>query len=225
MVILEQTQTWLTSLAQVMPVELFVMVGAFTEEIIAPIPSPIIMTLAGTMAGAKEVGWWYVLVLAFFGAIAKTLASVIVYFVSDKAEDVIVGKFGKFLGVTSKELEQIGSQFSGTNKDTVILAIARAVPIMPTAPVSIVCGIIKMDIKSYILGTGIGTFIRNILYLSLGYLGLSSLDNINSGLDSMESVVQLLLAAVGGVILLLLFYRRGKHKDLLGTIKGWFGVK
>lgn len=225
MLILEQTQAWLTSLAHVVPLEVFVMVGAFTEEIIAPIPSPIIMTLAGTLAGAKEVGWWYILVLAFLGAVAKTAASVIVYFVSDKAEDLIVGKFGKFLGVTSKELEKIGSQFSGTNKDTVILTLARAVPIMPTAPVSIVCGIIKMDLKSYIIGTGIGTFIRNILYLSLGYVGLSSLENINAGLDSMESVMQLVIAGVGGAVLLLLFYRRGKQKNLLETIKGWFGVK
>jgi len=222
MIFLDQIEQLLQASAEIMPVEVYVTVGAFVEEIVAPIPSPIIMTLAGSLAATQDRALWYLLILALIGAIAKTIASIVVYWISDKAEDIIVGRFGKYLGVTSKEIEKIGKQFDGKNRDVVILTLARAIPIVPTAPVSIACGIIKVNLKSYIIGTFLGTLIRNVLYLSLGYYSAESLAHINEGLMSMESVVQVLLVLVAGLILAFLFYRRGKEKDLLKTVKGWF---
>jgi membrane protein DedA with SNARE-associated domain len=183
------------------------------------------MTLAGTLAAAKATPAWYLLILALIGAVAKTFASVIVYWISDKAEDLIVGRFGKYLGVSTKEVEKIGAQFSGKNRDIVVLTLARAIPIVPTSPVSIVCGIIKLHLRTYILGTLFGTYIRNVLYLLLGYYGLNSLDAINQGLTSMESVMQIVLVLVAGLVLAYLFYKRRGEQDILGTVKKWFRVK
>ena len=133
--------------AQKVPLDLFVFGGAMVEEILAPIPSPLVMTLGGSIALAQKFPWMMLLWLALVGAVGKTLGSWLVYFVSDKAEDLVVGKLGKFLGVTHKEIENIGKYFYGDWRDDLIILLARALPIMPTAPVSIACGVIKVNLR------------------------------------------------------------------------------
>jgi len=215
-------EEWLIGLAEKIPVELFVMVGAAVEEILAPIPSPIIMTIAGGIAKAQQANVADLMLLALMGGLAKTAASWLVYVVSDKMEDVVVGKFGKYLGVTSKEVEKIGSYLKGGTRDILIIALARALPIMPTAPVSIACGVMKVNLRAYMIGTGIGTIVRSLMYMSLGYLGLASADTIIKALDNVESLVQILIAAVGILLLAWMYYRRHKENDIMGLIKRTF---
>ncbi len=219
------SETWLIGLTEVVPISWFVVVGAAIEEIIAPIPSPLVMTAAGSLAQAQGKTLISLAFLSLIGAVIKTVASWLVYFVADKAEDVVVGKWGKYLGVSKGEVEMIGRYFNGGVKDTLMVFLARAIPIMPTAPVSVVCGIIKIDIKAYLLGTLCGTVVRNLIYLSIGYIGLSSAEALLHGLNSMESLVQVVLAAVAVTTVLLLYYRRRREKDIMGLIKRTFRLK
>lgn len=216
---------WLMDMAQRVPVEQFTFIGAAVEEVIAPIPSPLVMTLAGSVAKAQGQGYLFLLFLTLIGAVGKTLASWVVYVASDKAEDVVVGRFGKYLGVSSKEIEQIGGYFNGGTRDTILMFLARAIPIMPTAPVSIVSGIVKVHMNAYMVGTFFGTLVRSLFYILLGYLGVGSVEAVTSGLESLESVMTLLLAVVGIVLVLVMYYRRSKESDILGRIKSWFGME
>jgi membrane protein DedA with SNARE-associated domain len=213
----------LVGYAQEVPLELFIFAGAMIEEILAPIPSPVIMTLGGSIALAQNFPWVMLLWLALLGAIGKTLGSWLVYFVSDKAEDIVVGKFGKFLGVTHKEIESIGKYFYGDWRDDFIIFIARALPIMPTAPVSIACGVIKVNLRSYLVGTFAGTYVRNVMYLWLGFAGLASFESIMAGLDTAESIVQVIMVAVMLVILAVIYKRRSKT-DFMTMIKNKLGL-
>jgi len=204
--------------AQLVPLEVFTFMGAMIEEILAPIPSPLVMTIAGSIAQAQKAAAGILFWIALVGAVGKTLGSWLVYFVSDKAEDLIVTKFGKFLGVSHREIESIGKHFNGGTRDMVILMIARALPIMPTAPVSIACGVIKVNLKSYLVGTFFGTYLRNLMYLYLGFAGLASLEAIMAGMTTAESIIQALMVAVLIVIVAIIYYRRGKT-DFLTLIK------
>lgn len=216
-------ETILLSYAQKVPLDLFIFGGAMVEEILAPIPSPVVMTLGGSIALAQQFPWVMLLWLALIGAVGKTLGSWIVYFVSDKAEDLVVGKFGKFLGVTHKEIENIGKYFYGDWRDDLIILLARALPIMPTAPVSIACGVIKVNLRSYLVGTFFGTYFRNVMYLWLGFAGLASLESIMGGLDTAESVVQMLMVALLLIVLAIVYYRRSKT-DFMSRIKKKIGL-
>ena len=200
----------LESSATKIPLELFVLIGSFVEEVIAPIPSPFIMTVAGSIAKAQEHTLLYLVVLAIFGAIGKTLGAWVLYYAADKAEDIIIGKFGKLLGVTHKEIEGIGKRFNKGWKDIIFLFVARAVPIIPSAPVSIVCGIIKLNIKIYLFSTFLGTCVRNTLFLYVGYVGVSSYEHITGGLDSVESIVQVSLGVVVVCVIIWAYYKRRK---------------
>lgn len=192
----------LHQISAVVPLPIFTFLGALIEEIIAPIPSPLVMTLSGSLAASQGANWGTIGFLALVGAIGKTIGSYIVYFVADKGEDLVLGKFGKFVGVSHREVEIIGKHLNKGWRDDVILFLLRAVPIMPTAPVSIVCGLIKLNVRTYITSTFLGTLVRNIFYLYLGFTSVGALESINDGIDSFEKIGYIvILVAVAGIFL------------------------
>src|SRR5690606_32340582 len=164
----------LHQLAGVLPTEIFVAIGAFVEELVAPIPSPLVMTLGGSLAASQGKTLTYLGLLALLGAIGKTVGSWLIYLIADKAEDFVMNKIGKFVGVTHREVEIIGKHLNKGWRDDVILFLLRAVPIMPTAPVSIVCGLIKLNLRTYLTSTFFGTLVRNVFYLYLGYTSVDA---------------------------------------------------
>lgn len=209
----QQLEAW----AYQVPLPTFTFAGAMIEEIIAPIPSPIVMTLAGSIAASQNQTVVFLASLAFIGAIGKTLGSWVVYFIADKAEDIFVRRFGKFFEIKPDDIEAIGKVLNHNWKDYFIITLMRAIPVFPTAPVSIVCGLIKINLKTYIVGTFLGTLIRNVFYL---YLGFSGLQSLQSGLDSLESLMQLVLFALF-ILAFFYFYHQRKKKNPFEQFKSY----
>ncbi|MCX7928708.1 MAG: VTT domain-containing protein [Patescibacteria group bacterium] len=184
---------YLEQIAHQVPLEIYVFLGSFFEEILAPIPSPLVMTLAGTIANSQDKPLVIIFWLALLGATGKTLGAYVLYFIADKMEDVLVSKFGKFVGITHKEIESIGAKLDGSWKDNVFLFIARALPIIPSAPVSIACGIIKLNQKTYITSTFAGTYVKDLMYLYLGFAGVGNYKQLTQGFESYEDIGKILL--------------------------------
>jgi membrane protein DedA with SNARE-associated domain len=180
------------------PLEVFTFIGAFIEEIIAPIPSPFIMTLAGSIAQSQNSPILYLVVLAAIGSLGKTFGSYLLYLVSFKAEDIILRRFGKFFGIEQKNLESISKLVEGKHT-WIIIFLLRAIPVIPTSPVSIVSGIIKLPLKTYLVSTFAGNVIRNGMYLYVGYEGTQVTQGLMQNLESSESLVKLLI--IGAVVL------------------------
>lgn len=195
--------------ANILPLPAFALLGAIIEEIVAPIPSPLVMTLTGSLAAADGRSPIYLIFLIFIGTIGKTIGSLIVYFIADKGKDIIVGKFGKVLGVSHREIEAIGKHLNKGWKDDLFLFLLRAAPIMPTAPVSIVCGLLKINLRTYIVSTFFGVALRSIFYFYLGYTGVGALESINEGVGGLEKIGYLiLLIAITGVLFVIYRNRR-----------------
>lgn len=184
---------WLEQIATNISLELFVVVGAFLEEIIAPIPSPFVMATAAVIAKEQN---YMLLQLAFvilIGAIAKTASTYVVYVAADKAEDVLIGKMGKYVGIDHSHIEKIGNILRGTWWDDVLLFLSRAIPLVPTFPISAAAGVIKYNLKSYILLTFIGSIIRNVFYLWIGYFGYAQIEKLWNALKEQPVLVALIL--------------------------------
>jgi len=204
----------LNQLAQIMPAPWFTFIGAFVEEVVAPIPSPFVMTLAGSLAAAQNSTWMYLLWLALIGAVGKTIGSYLVYAVSDKGEDFVLGKFGKYLGVSHREVEIIGKQLNHGRRDDIVLFLLRAVPIMPTAPVSIVCGLIKLNKRTYIVSTFFGTLVRNMMYLYLGFTSVDALESLNEGIEAQEKIGYVILLGIVALIVGYIYKQRKNDSGL-----------
>lgn len=200
------------------PVEIFTFFGAFVEEVIAPIPSPVIMTLAGSVAAVQNHPVTFIFWLALIGAVGKTLGAWLLYLITDKAEDVIFKKFGRFLGVTHTQIEKWGKHFQGKKWDDVVLLIIRSLPIVPSAPISILAGFIKYPLKSFITWTFIGTIIRNLFFLYFGYVGISNFESVLGGIESVESLVQIGIAVTIVVFIGWIYFKR-RQTDPIDWIK------
>ena len=200
------------TLANTIPLDVFAFIGSFLEEIIAPIPSPLVMTTAGTLAHTQNHTLLYLFWLALVASLGKTIASWLYYMLADKTEDLVLTRFGKYIGFSHSEVESIGRHFNGTWKDDVILLVVRALPIMPTSFVSVVCGFIKLNMRTYLQSTFIGYFIRSFIFLYLGYTGIAAYGSISADIVSVESVAKLSTAV--GIVLLLgwVLYKRDKGK-------------
>lgn len=208
---MEQIISLIKSLAYIIPLDVFAFIGSFVEEVIAPIPSPLVMTTAGSLTHSQNHTLLYLLWLALAASFGKTIASWLYYVVADKTEDLVLTRFGKFIGISHKEIESIGKHFNGTWRDDVVLLVVRALPIMPTSLVSVVCGFIKLNMRTYLQSTFIGYFIRSFIFLYIGYTGMATYGNVQNEIGSIESFAKA-ISGIGLIIFLgSIFYKRNKE--------------
>lgn len=212
--------TWLEQMAQAVPLPVFVMIGGIVEEIIAPIPSPLVATLAGSIASAQKMGVPYLLWICLLASIAKTVGAYIFYVIGDKLEDVAVPRLGKYIGVRHEDLERFGEHFKGTWKDGVILLLLRSIPVMPSTPISLICGMLKINVRTFFVATAIGFYIRNLCFMLLGYTGLAAMGSLMEGIDTAETLLKIVIVAGGAAVIGWLYWKR-----MTGNPADWFKKK
>ncbi len=208
---LEQT---LISFSDKIPVEFFAFFASIIEEIVAPIPSPAVMIVTGSIASARELSLGYLLILVVLGASGKLTGSLIVYYISDKVEDRLSGVIEKFFGVKHEDIESFGEKFSGGWRDYMTLSLLRALPFVPSALVSIGSGILKIPIKIFIISTFIGSLVRDFIYMYFGYAGISILGDIIHNSESIESLVQMIVLLLIFAGLAFMYYKKRKKGSL-----------
>jgi membrane protein DedA with SNARE-associated domain len=210
-----------------MPLEAFVFFGSFLEEVLSPIPSALIMGTAGSLALMQGDPWWYLFFLAVIGNFGKTLGAWFYYFVGDKLEDFFMPKATSWFGVKHEDLQNIGKRFVGHHwKDGGVLFLLRLLPPFPTTPVSLVAGMIKMDLRVFLLATYAGNFFKDLVYLYIGYAGLAKFHTLWRSIDHMKMFVDGALALAIAVLLFVLFTERGRgrvlYHDFCRRVAGWF---
>jgi membrane protein DedA with SNARE-associated domain len=203
----------LLSLASYIHLALFAPVASFIEEIIPPIPSPAVMVITGSVARVQDYILPGLLVLVLLGAVGKTLGASVVYFVFDKAEDLLTRKITNFLGLTHQQIEAFGARLSKSWKDYVILTILRSLPIVPSTLLSVGGGLLKINFKMFLVSTFIGSVVRDAIYVYVGYAATTAfvqifIDNANS----IESYVQIIVVLLAVILLGFLYYRQKKSK-------------
>lgn len=208
----DQFTSMLVSLADRMPVEWFTFIGSFVEEVVAPIPSPIVMTVAGSLANAQGHPFSYLFVLSLIGAAGKTLGAVFVYGVSYYAGLFFVDRFGRFFGVTHTDIDRLRTKLDGGIKDLLLVTFFRALPIMSSAVVSIGCGVLRIGFFTYLIATIVGTIVRDFFYLYVGFSGVAAYHALVDGLDSIEGLIQVAIGVCVVMLLGWLYFRRKNVK-------------
>ena len=190
-------ELWIMHLSTSVSLPTFLVLGEVVEEIISPIPSQAILLTGGSIAKAQHVTIPVLVLLAFVAAIAKTIATMIYYLGAEKLEETLIPRFGKYIGVSQKDIEYLGKKLDkGGPREFVSLLVVRCLPIIPSVPVSIVCGLLKIDVQTFVWSTIIGDFIRGLLVLLTGYLGFDVAQSFTDGALSWRTVVVAFLFAV-----------------------------
>ena len=206
--ILAIVESWLRALSQAVPLEAFVFIGSFFEEMISPIPSTLIMGLAGSLAAADAKTLMFLVWLSLIGNVGKIIGSFFYYVLGDKAEDFAIRKVGRFFGVTHEQVEGVGRRFTGHWRDGLILFSLRLVPFLPTTPISIACGIIKMSRRTFLIATFLGNFLKDFVYLLIGYTGIVAVRSFFRGVIELKYYADIAVAVSVAILLFLLYYHR-----------------
>jgi len=197
---------------QHMSLELFVFAGTFLEEVIAPIPSAIVLIPAGAAAQVQNLPVFYLFVLSLFAACGRVLGGLVLYWLADKFEDVIFAHGRTYFGTSHKQVERFGQQIGKKNKrDWFLLFGMTAVPFFPGALLSLACGFVKVRMSTFITTTFFGTLVSGTIYLYIGFAGLQ----VAALLHKLELVGYGLLVVVAIYALVWWIKRKqklGKHR-------------
>ncbi len=192
-----------------LPLVLFVLVGGFIEEIVSPIPSFVVMLPAGIAAQVQGVAWWHLPALGLLGGLGHTLGSIVLYTFANKAEGWLLHGRRTFFGLTHAQVARYGKKFSGKPKDFALLFTLNALPVIPTALLSVTCGFIKVNFRMFVAATFLGAAVNAVIYLGVGYAGVEAISRLH-GVESAFEVASIVLVIVA--CCWLLYYLQTKKR-------------
>lgn len=198
------------SLAKELPLEWFVIIASFIEEVIAPVPALAVLMTTGSLAAIQGRTVPELLPLILLATIGKSIGAIIVYFLADKVGVLMVSKFGKFFEITPADIERLGSKITDGPRDYLILTLIRAAPIIPSSVVSVGSGLLKIPFRVYMVATVLGTIFRDGFFLYVGYTGTEFLSTLATDTDNVESLLQNGFILIVLMSLMYLFYRHRK---------------
>jgi membrane protein DedA with SNARE-associated domain len=126
------------------------------ESTAIPLPSEIIMPLAGwRLVADRGGGFGGVLLAGFYGAVGSLLGSMAEYYLSRAGGRPLIEKYGKYFLITRRDLERADRWFETRGEITIF--IARMIPGV-RGFISIPAGIARMNVPKFILFTFVGAF-------------------------------------------------------------------
>ncbi len=208
-----QLETILLSIADSVHIYFFAFFASFVEEVIAPIPSPTVMLLTGSLAKIQEYSLLMLIPIALIASVGKMVGAMVVYVIADKAEDFIMVRFGKFFGITQADVELFGKKIGEGTRSYVTLTILRALPFVPSIVVSAGSGILKVPIHIFLITTFLGTIFRDGFYLYAGYVGAQAFTAIITRSNSLETYIEVLVVLLALSYIAYRIYMRKKNKS------------
>lgn len=175
----------------------------FVENIFPPIPSELIMPLAG-FAAAKGDLTLIGVILA--GSLGSVLGALPWYYAGRRwgltRFKTLAARHGKWLTMGPEDVDRANNWFDRHRGGAVL--IGRLVPMVRTL-ISVPAGIARMPLALFLFFTAIGTKLWNGLLTLAGYLLQGSYDKVSAILDPLSILV---MVGIFGIYV----YRLSRHK-------------
>ena len=153
----------------------------FLENVFPPIPSEIIMPLAGFIVSKGERTFWGVVLSGTVGSVLGALPLYYAgYFIGEQRLERFVEKYGRWLTISPKDLERAQQWFGRHGRPAVLLC--RLVPGIRSL-ISIPAGIKRMPIISFLFYTAIGACFWTCILAYAGYVLGSKFDQVEKYLN------------------------------------------
>ena len=171
------------------------------ENLFPPIPSEVVLPLAGFLVGRGELNLWGALVAATTGSV---LGAVVLYGIGRWGGRRLVLRYGSLLRVDEHGLDRAEGWFR--HYGDVLVLFARLVPVARSI-VSVPAGTAKMPLVRFVVLTGVGSAVWNALLIGAGVLLGANWEVVQGWIGSYSNVV-LVLSAVGAAAYLILRHFR-----------------
>ena len=127
------------------------------ETVVFPIPSEIVMPLAGwEFVADQDRGWYWVIPLGIFGAIGSTIGALGIYYVAKIGGQPFLHRYGKWVLVSKNDLAQADRFFNRWGPFAVFFG--RMVPLVRSL-VSVPAGLCNMPVAQFTFYTFVGSFV------------------------------------------------------------------
>lgn len=179
------------------------------ENLFPPIPSEVVLPLAGFLVGRGDLSLWGAIFAATFGSVAGAL---VLYALGRWGGRRVVLRYGHWLRVDEKALGQAEGWFRRYG-DWVVL-FARVVPVARSI-VSIPAGTMEMPVGRFVLLTTLGSAVWNSILIGAGVVLGANWQAVEGWMGSYSNVVLVVAAVAVALFLLLRHFRRdgGKPED------------
>lgn len=144
-----------------------VVIAMAIESACIPLPSEIVMPLAGWLLVAEHnLGWQGVLLASFWGAVGNLTGSVVAYWVGALAGRPVLERWGKWVLITPKDIDRAHMFFTRWGEAAVFFS--RLLPVVRTF-ISIPAGIARMNFLRFCVFSFVGSFLWCIPLTAVGY--------------------------------------------------------
>ncbi len=193
-----------------------VFAAAVIEEVIAPIPSALVILISGfiLVSGTIDLHSLGLLVtkVAIPAAFGITVGSFLAYGLAYYLGKPFLMKFGKWFGLSWEDITKLQKRFENSSSDELSLFVVRAIPFVPSVVISAFCGLIRFPIRAYTIYSLLGLVIRTTILGFVGWQAGKFYFRYAKTIDAFENVI--LLAAVALVVLFFVWkYFRARKKE------------
>jgi membrane protein DedA with SNARE-associated domain len=157
------------------------------ESTLVPIPSELVMPLAGFMAYKGEFSLPVILVINSVGAL---LGSGLCYWIGVVGGKPFLVKYGKYFLVNQHDIAKTETFFAKHGKATIL--IARFLPVIRHV-ISVPAGIARMPLRGFFLQTFIGSTIWGGALILLGYYVGANWETLAKTLKRVDLLIGLIL--------------------------------
>ncbi|KAM3096381.1 DedA family protein [Phormidesmis sp. 146-12] len=159
----------------------------FLENLFPPIPSELIMPLAGFTVSQGKMNFQYAVLAGVIGTVFGTL---IWYYagilVGEERLRALADRYGKWLGLSGADIDKANRWFYRHGTKAVLLG--RLVPGIRTI-ISLPAGISRMRLAPYLVYSTIGTTLWTILLTYAGFLLGEHYDRVDEYLAPVSKIV------------------------------------
>lgn len=176
------------------------------ESVFFPIPSEVVMPLAGWMlVAAKGHSVWLVLLAGFYGAIGSLLGALLIYAVGAFGGRPLLERYGRYVLITANDINMAERWFERYGTWAVFLS--RMVPVVRSL-ISLPAGVARMPLRSFTLLTFAGSFIWSVSLAFGGYLLGENWEVLRDAIRPFDIPILAIIVAVAAFYI----YRRLKGR-------------
>jgi len=173
------------------------------ESAAIPIPSEVVVPFSGFLAQQGRFSFYLVVIVA---TIANTVGAFVLYLISLKGGRWILEKYGKYVLISSHELDHADKIFFKYGSK--IVFIGRILPVIRTF-ISIPAGVARMNFSKFILYTTLGSLPWNFILALVGFKAGENWDLLLSYFEKFNSVI--IIALVLLVVWYVVRHIKRKH--------------
>ena len=159
----------------------------FLENVFTPIPSELILPLAGSVAGRGGISLVGAIVAATIGSVAGALGWYWVgWWLGLERLKSWAAKHGRWITLSPEEIERADAWFDRHSGKSVL--IGRLIPTIRTL-ISVPAGISGMTLRRFLLFSTLGTAAWSALLIGAGYLLGEQYESVGNWLNPVSNLV------------------------------------